>query len=70
MYICAYDGEKGVEATVDGVLGGYGQVNEPDIKGSEEFLNSLLAERFLDAGGGGNLVVLGTLCWLSVSIFL
>ncbi|KAL2494015.1 methyltransferase [Forsythia ovata] len=49
---------QGVEATVDGVLGGYGHVNEPDIKGSEEFLNSLLAERFLDAGRGGHLVAL------------
>ncbi|CAI9783503.1 unnamed protein product [Fraxinus pennsylvanica] len=49
---------QGVEATMDGVLGGYGHVNEPDIKGSEEFLNSLLAERFLDAGRSGNLVVL------------
>ncbi|PIM98495.1 Protein N-terminal methyltransferase [Handroanthus impetiginosus] len=49
---------QGVEATVDGVLGGYGHVNEPDIKGSEEFLNSLLTERFPDAGRGRRLVAL------------
>ncbi|KAL8482199.1 hypothetical protein ACS0TY_028377 [Phlomoides rotata] len=41
--------EKGVEATVDGVLGGYGHVNKPDREGSEAFLNSVLAERFPDA---------------------
>ena len=38
--------EKGVEASVDGVLGGYGHVNEPDIKDSEAFLSLLLNERF------------------------
>lgn len=52
---------EGVEASVDGVLGGFGQVNEPDIKGSESFLKSLLLERFfasnnhlvaLDCGSG------------------
>lgn len=31
---------------MDGVLGGYGCVNEADVRGSEVFLNSLLAERF------------------------
>ncbi|KAK6150169.1 hypothetical protein DH2020_017694 [Rehmannia glutinosa] len=50
--------QKGVEATVDGVLGGYGHVNKPDIEGSEAFLNSLLAERFPDAGRGRRLVAL------------
>ncbi|KAK4440280.1 Alpha N-terminal protein methyltransferase 1 [Sesamum alatum] len=49
---------QGVEATVDGVLGGYGHVNEPDIKGSEAFLNCVLAERFPDAGRGRRLVAL------------
>ncbi|GAV70021.1 Methyltransf_PK domain-containing protein, partial [Cephalotus follicularis] len=51
---------QGVEASVDGVLGGFGRVNEPDIKGSESFLNALFAERFqsnrhlvaLDCGSG------------------
>ncbi|KAF9589807.1 hypothetical protein IFM89_028742 [Coptis chinensis] len=52
---------QGVEASVDGVLGGYGFVNEPDIKGSEDFLKSILSERFassqqhlvaLDCGSG------------------
>ncbi|XP_042022147.1 alpha N-terminal protein methyltransferase 1-like [Salvia splendens] len=49
---------QGVEATVDGVLGGYGHVNKPDIKCSEAFLNSILAERFPDAGKGRRLVTL------------
>ncbi|KAH7673702.1 Alpha-N-methyltransferase NTM1 protein [Dioscorea alata] len=52
---------QGVEASVDGVLGGYGCVNEPDVKGSEGFLKPLLADRFgkqkrhlvaLDCGSG------------------
>ena len=38
--------KKDVEASVDGVLGGYGHVNEPDIKDSEAFLSLLLNERF------------------------
>ncbi|XP_057812217.1 alpha N-terminal protein methyltransferase 1-like isoform X2 [Salvia miltiorrhiza] len=46
---------QGVEATVDGVLGGYGHVNKPDIEGSEAFLNLILAERFPDAGSGRRL---------------
>ncbi|XP_004504731.1 alpha N-terminal protein methyltransferase 1 [Cicer arietinum] len=37
---------EGVKATVDGVLGGYPDVNEPDINCSDEFLNILLSERF------------------------
>ncbi|XP_055805466.1 alpha N-terminal protein methyltransferase 1-like [Solanum dulcamara] len=49
---------EGVEATVDGVLGGYGHVNTPDIKASEDFLNTILAERFPDAGTGHRLVAL------------
>ncbi|XP_027770524.1 alpha N-terminal protein methyltransferase 1 isoform X4 [Solanum pennellii] len=49
---------QGVEATVDGVLGGYGHVNTPDIKASEDFLNTILAERFPDAGRGRHLVTL------------
>ncbi|KAK4348130.1 hypothetical protein RND71_034469 [Anisodus tanguticus] len=49
---------EGVEATVDGVLGGYGHVNAPDIKASEDFLNTILAERFPDAGRGHHLVAL------------
>ncbi|KAL4627899.1 hypothetical protein ACB092_05G199800 [Castanea dentata] len=51
---------EGVEASVNGVLGGYAQVNEPDVEGSEAFLNTLLSERFpnsdhlaaLDCGSG------------------
>lgn len=49
---------QGVEASVDGVLGGYGHVNDADIKESEAFLNTLLAERFPDTGRGQNLVAL------------
>lgn len=52
---------KGVEASTNGVLGGYAQVNEPDIMGSEAFLKQLLSERFPDsANGQRHLVVLGT----------
>ncbi|PHT54773.1 Alpha N-terminal protein methyltransferase 1 [Capsicum baccatum] len=49
---------QGVEATMDGVLGGYGHVNAADIKASEDFLNTILAERFPDAGRGRRLVAL------------
>lgn len=56
---CLFLEEKGVEATVDGVLGGYGHVNKPDIESSEAFLNSILAEQFPDAGRGRRLVTLG-----------
>ncbi|XP_020095912.1 alpha N-terminal protein methyltransferase 1 isoform X1 [Ananas comosus] len=51
----------GVEASVDGVLGGYGCVNDADVKGSEGFIKPLLIERFgsakrhlvaLDCGSG------------------
>ncbi|PHU25083.1 Alpha N-terminal protein methyltransferase 1 [Capsicum chinense] len=49
---------QGVEATMDGVLGGYGHVNAADIKASEDFLNAILAERFPDAGRGRRLVAL------------
>ncbi|XP_062161625.1 alpha N-terminal protein methyltransferase 1 isoform X2 [Alnus glutinosa] len=49
---------QGVEASVDGVLGGYGHVNEADIQGSEAFLNTLLSERFPNAGTDSHLVAL------------
>ncbi|XP_039061557.1 alpha N-terminal protein methyltransferase 1-like [Hibiscus syriacus] len=49
---------EGVEASVDGVLGGFGQVNDADINGSEAFLNTLLHERFGDAGRNQHLVAL------------
>ncbi|KAL8101279.1 hypothetical protein AgCh_033236 [Apium graveolens] len=49
---------EGVEASVDGVLGGYGHVNEADIKDSEAFLNTLLADCFPDAGRNQHLVAL------------
>ncbi|ONK74448.1 uncharacterized protein A4U43_C03F6350 [Asparagus officinalis] len=52
---------QGIEASVDGVLGGYGHVNDADVKGSEAFLKTLLPARFgmerchlvaLDCGSG------------------
>ncbi|WOL15355.1 alpha N-terminal protein methyltransferase 1 [Canna indica] len=52
---------QGVDASVDGVLGGYGHVNDADVKGSEAFLKPLLLDRFgsgarrlvaLDCGSG------------------
>lgn len=49
---------ESVEASVDGVLGGYGHVNEPDIKSSEAFLNTLLSDRFPNGGRNRNLVAL------------
>ncbi|KAE8099826.1 hypothetical protein FH972_017779 [Carpinus fangiana] len=51
---------EGVDASVDGVLGGYGHVNEADIGGSEAFLNTLLSEKFPSAGTDSHLVALGT----------
>ncbi|XP_034698373.1 alpha N-terminal protein methyltransferase 1 isoform X2 [Vitis riparia] len=49
---------EGVEASVDGVLGGYGHVNDVDVKGSEAFLKTLFSERFVDAGRIQHLVAL------------
>lgn len=44
---CSFDfWLKGVEASVEGVLGGYGCVNDTDVKGSEAFLKALLPLRF------------------------
>ncbi|BAT74058.1 hypothetical protein VIGAN_01164700 [Vigna angularis var. angularis] len=37
---------EGVNPTMDGVLGGFANVNEPDISCSEDFLKILLSERF------------------------
>ncbi|XP_019457659.1 PREDICTED: alpha N-terminal protein methyltransferase 1-like [Lupinus angustifolius] len=37
---------EGVDASVDGVLSGFGIVNDADINGSEDFLKVLLSERF------------------------
>lgn len=51
---------KGVEASVDGVLGGYGHVNDADIIGSEVFLKTLLQERLVNnVGANQHLVALG-----------
>ncbi|KAL9224394.1 hypothetical protein vseg_000430 [Gypsophila vaccaria] len=48
---------QGVEASVEGVLGGYGSVNDADIKSSEAFLIPLLSELF-DGGNNRQLVSL------------
>ncbi|ESQ39509.1 hypothetical protein EUTSA_v10000956mg [Eutrema salsugineum] len=45
---------EGVEASVDGVLGGYGHVNDADILGSEVFLKTLMQERLVNVNGGTN----------------
>lgn len=47
---------------MDGVLGGYGHVDNADIMGSEAFLNTLLSERFPNAASANqhHLVALGT----------
>ncbi|XP_065847317.1 alpha N-terminal protein methyltransferase 1 isoform X2 [Euphorbia lathyris] len=49
---------EGVEASVDGVLGGYGHVNDADVKGSEAFIQTLFSELFVDGGIGRHLVAL------------
>lgn len=64
-YVGVFLEEKGVEASVDGVLGGYGHVNEADVKGSEAFLKTLLGERFFDGGKSRHLVALGTISFSS-----
>ena len=51
--------DQGVEASDDGVLGGFAQVNEPDIIASEGFLNTLLKEFFPNSGKNQHLVALG-----------
>ena len=50
-----------MEASVDGVLGGYGLVNEADVRSSEAFLKTLLVERFGSAGR--HLVALGNVSY-------
>ncbi|KAF3563624.1 hypothetical protein DY000_02013375 [Brassica cretica] len=49
---------EGVEASVDGVLGGYGHVNDADITGSEVFLKTLMLERLVNGGTNQHLVAL------------
>ena len=70
-------GEKGEEASEDGVLGGYGHVNDPDIKSSEAFLNTLLSDQFTDEKRNRHLVVLGNkwllllyLCVFTYNVYL
>ena len=58
-----------MEASVAGVLGGFGQVNDADIKGSEAFLNTLLHERFAAGGRNQHLVALGTSLSLSAHFY-
>ncbi|KAE9600870.1 putative protein methyltransferase [Lupinus albus] len=51
---------KGVDASVNGVLSGFGIVNETDISGSEEFLKILLSKHFHVHNRHQPLVALGT----------
>lgn len=62
---------QGVEASVNGVLGGYEQVNEPDIQDSEAFLNTLLSETesLPNSDSERHLVALG-ISTLSLSVFV
>ncbi|KAL6198535.1 hypothetical protein ACLB2K_028324 [Fragaria x ananassa] len=48
---------EGVEASTDGVLGGFGHVSEADIRDSEAFLNGLLSEVLPNAANGQRLLV-------------
>ena len=58
-FVCLYG--QGVKANMDGVLGGFANVNEPDISCSEDFLNILFSKCFLVADARHQpLVVLGT----------
>lgn len=51
---------------MDGVLGGFANVNEPDISCSEDFLKILLSGRFPHDAGRQPLVALGNiLCSLT-----
>lgn len=50
---------KEVDASVDGVLGGYGSVNEADIKESEDFLKNLFSDLLFDTPTNRHLVALG-----------
>ena len=61
---------QGVEASVNGVLGGYGHVSDGDIFGSEVFLKSILAERFPLAGKDRPLLALGMSVYIHFLIFL
>ncbi|XP_075480383.1 alpha N-terminal protein methyltransferase 1 [Primulina tabacum] len=49
---------QGVEATMDGVMGGYANINEADIVASEAFLKTILSEKFPHGSRGLNLVAL------------
>lgn len=61
---------QGVEASVDGVLGGFGNVNEVDIKGSEAFLQMIFSDRFPNARNNQHLVALGTFTFRSMLVWL
>ena len=65
-------GTQDVEASVDGVLGGFGTVTDVDIKESDEFLSHLQAHKLLnveassraaDCGAGIILMWKETGCW-------
>ena len=49
---------EGVEASMNGMLGGYDHVSDVDVKGNEVFLKTLFFERFIDAGKIQHLIAL------------
>lgn len=56
-----------MEASTDGVLGGFGHVSDADVRDSEAFLNGLLSELLPNAANSQrHLVALGTENSLSV----
>lgn len=58
-YSKAVDYWNGQEATVDGVLGGFGVTSEPDLKESNEFIEKLAATRKSDPAAFGRSLDVG-----------
>lgn len=62
-----------MEASNDGVLGGFGHVSETDIRDSEAFLNGIISEVLPNAANGqrhlvalgmqSSLFLSGCVCW-------
>ena len=59
--------DQGIEASVDGVLGGFGCLNEIDVEGSDGFLETLLPKRF--GAEKRHLVALGIFLATSIIVF-
>lgn len=64
-----------MEASTDGVLGGFGHVSDADVRDSEAFLNGVLSELLPNAANSQrHLVALGTenslsLCFSELVLF-